>query len=95
MELYKTLEHGLTCHFKNPESCSNIGTHGWTFLVAYTMFSIAALNFLSMNESAVFTVATATVSLPLSGIWWSIYKMDIGVHGGKLVLAIVYLTEIN
>ncbi|XP_031830326.1 uncharacterized protein LOC116426027 isoform X2 [Nomia melanderi] len=82
VELYQTLEHGLTCHFKNPESCSNIATHGWTFLIAYTVFSISALNFLSMNESAVFTVATATVSLPLSGIWWSIYKMDIGVHGG-------------
>nr|XP_012135690.1 PREDICTED: uncharacterized protein LOC100879956 [Megachile rotundata]XP_012135691.1 PREDICTED: uncharacterized protein LOC100879956 [Megachile rotundata]XP_012135692.1 PREDICTED: uncharacterized protein LOC100879956 [Megachile rotundata]XP_012135693.1 PREDICTED: uncharacterized protein LOC100879956 [Megachile rotundata]XP_012135694.1 PREDICTED: uncharacterized protein LOC100879956 [Megachile rotundata]XP_012135695.1 PREDICTED: uncharacterized protein LOC100879956 [Megachile rotundata]XP_01 len=82
VELYRTVEHGLTCHFKNTESCSNISIHGWTFLTAYTIFSISVLNFLSMCESAVFTVAAATVSLPLSGIWWSIYKMDIGVHGG-------------
>ncbi|XP_078042581.1 uncharacterized protein LOC144472966 isoform X2 [Augochlora pura] len=85
VDLYRTLAHGLTCHFRNPESCSNIAAHGWTFLIAYTVFSISALNFLSMNESAVFTVATATVSLPLSGIWWSIYKMEIGAHGGFIV----------
>ncbi|XP_043260048.1 uncharacterized protein LOC122401764 isoform X2 [Colletes gigas] len=82
VELYRTVEHGLTCHFKNSESCSNIATHGWTFLIAYLVFSISVLNFLSMCESAVFTIATTTVSLPLSGIWWSIYKMDVGAHGG-------------
>lgn len=80
VELYHTVEHGFTCHFNNSEACSNISTHGWIFLIAYIVFSISALNFLSMCESAVFTVAAATVSLPLSGIWWSIYKMD--VHGG-------------
>lgn len=84
MELYRTVEHGLTCHFKSSESCSNISTHGWIFLTAYIVFSISVLNFLSMCESAVFTVATATVSLPLSGIWWSIYKMD--VHGSELII---------
>ena len=83
-DLYNTVEHGLTCHFKNTESCSNIGPHGWTFLAAYVIFSISVLSFLSMCESAVFTVAAATVSLPLSGIWWSIYKMDVGVHGGSI-----------
>ncbi|XP_076237116.1 uncharacterized protein LOC143180940 [Calliopsis andreniformis] len=81
-DLYKTVELGLTCHFKNSDSCSNVAIHGWSFLVAYIVFSISALNFLSMSESAVFTIATATVSLPLSGIWWSIYKMDIGANGG-------------
>ncbi|XP_016909938.1 uncharacterized protein LOC107996417 [Apis cerana] len=80
VELYRTVENGFTCHFNNSEACSNISTHGWIFLIAYIVFSISALNFLSMCESAVFTVAAATVSLPLSGIWWSIYKMD--VHGG-------------
>lgn len=82
VELYRTVEHGFTCHFNNSEACSNISIHGWIFLIAYIVFSISALNFLSMCESAVFTVAAATVSLPLSGIWWSIYKMD--VHGGEL-----------
>ena len=81
VELYRTIEHGLTCHFKNTENCSNISTHGWIFLIAYSTFAISVLNFLSISESAVFTVAAATVSLPLSGIWWSIYKMDI--HGGE------------
>ncbi|XP_017881155.1 uncharacterized protein LOC108625569 [Ceratina calcarata] len=80
VELYRSIEHGLTCHFKNSEDCLNISTHSWIFLISYTIFSISAVNFLSMSESAVFTVATATVSLPLSGIWWSIYKMD--AHGG-------------
>lgn len=86
VELYRTVENGFTCHFNNSEACSNISTHAWIFLIAYIVFSISALNFLSMCESAVFTVAAATVSLPLSGIWWSIYKMD--VHGGKWHLTI-------
>lgn len=73
------------CHFKNLDTCSNTATHGWTFLAAYIVFSISVLNFLSMCESAVFTVATATVSLPLSGIWWSIYKMDVSPHGGEFL----------
>ncbi|XP_076300500.1 uncharacterized protein LOC143218859 [Lasioglossum baleicum] len=85
VELYRAMEHGITCHFRNPESCASIASHGWTFLIAYTVFTISALNFLSMNESAVFTVATATVSLPLSGIWWSIYKMQVGADGGFIV----------
>ncbi|XP_032667239.1 uncharacterized protein LOC116842314 isoform X1 [Odontomachus brunneus] len=81
VELYRTVEHGVVCHFKGGKLCSNVSSHGWTFLFAYVVFSISMLNFLSLCESAVFSVAVATVSLPLSGIWWSIYKMDIGLHG--------------
>ncbi|CAK9818702.1 hypothetical protein ANTQUA_LOCUS9907 [Anthophora quadrimaculata] len=83
VELYRTVEHGLTCHFKNIDNCSNISTHGWIFLISYIVFTISILNFLSMSESAVFTVAATTASLPLSGIWWSIYKMDI--HGEYII----------
>lgn len=83
VELYRTVEHGLMCHFKGGKLCSNVSSHGWTFIFAYVAFSISALSFLSLCESAVFSVATATVSLPLSGIWWSIYRMDVGLHGGK------------
>lgn len=83
VELYRTVEHGVVCHFKGNKLCSNVSGHGWTFLLAYIVFSISIINFLSLCESAVFSVAVATVSLPLSGIWWSIYKMDIGLHGGK------------
>lgn len=36
-----------------------------------------------MCESAVFSVAAVTVSLPLSGIWWSIYRMNVGSKGGE------------
>lgn len=36
-----------------------------------------------MCESAVFTVAAMSISMPLTGIWWSIYKMDVGKNGGK------------
>ncbi|KAG7212621.1 hypothetical protein KM043_012910 [Ampulex compressa] len=84
VELYRTVEHGLVCHFRSLDSCSNVSSHGWTFVLAYVVFVISILNFLSMCESAVFSVATATVSLPLSGIWWSIYKMDIGPNGGSI-----------
>ncbi|XP_025261758.1 uncharacterized protein LOC105258715 isoform X1 [Camponotus floridanus] len=84
VELYRTIEQGLTCHFKGGKMCSNVSSHGWTFLFAYIVFSISILNFLSLCESAVFSVATATVSLPLSGIWWSIYRMDVDLHGGSI-----------
>ncbi|XP_074097035.1 uncharacterized protein LOC141526128 [Cotesia typhae] len=81
-ELYTTIEHGFKCHFKSSSSCTGVANHGWIFLFSYITFSISILNFLSMCESAVFTVAATTISLPLSGIWWSIYKMDVGSNGG-------------
>ncbi|XP_015601302.1 uncharacterized protein LOC107270636 isoform X2 [Cephus cinctus] len=84
VELYKTVQHGLRCHFRGGNTCSNVSGHGWTFLFSYVVFAISSMNFLAMTESAVFTVAAATVSLPLSGIWWSIYKMDVGVNGGTI-----------
>ncbi|XP_034941222.1 uncharacterized protein [Chelonus insularis] len=83
-ELYNILEHGFKCHFRSSISCSNIASHGWIFLFSYIGFSISVLNFLSMCESAVFTVAATTISLPLSGIWWSIYKMNVGPNGGTI-----------
>ncbi|KAK0167197.1 hypothetical protein PV327_004626 [Microctonus hyperodae] len=83
-ELYDMMIHGLKCHFRGGSSCSGIAGHGWIFLFSYLIFSISVLNFLSMCESAVFTIAATTISLPLSGIWWSIYKMDIGSHGGSM-----------
>ena len=82
-DLYRTIKYGLMCHFKGSSACANVFSHAWIFLFAYVTFAISILNFLSMCESAVFSVAAATVSLPLSGIWWSIYKMDVGVNGGK------------
>ncbi|XP_047351909.1 uncharacterized protein LOC124949974 isoform X3 [Vespa velutina] len=82
VDLYRIVEHGLSCHFKAIDSCSNVSSHAWICLLAYVIFIISSINFLSMCESAVFTVAAATVSLPLSGIWWSIYKMNVGANGG-------------
>lgn len=81
-DLYRTIKYGLMCHVKGSSSCTNVSGHAWTFLCAYVMFAISIVNFLSMCESAVFSVAATTVSLPLSGIWWSIYKMDVGINGG-------------
>ncbi|KAF7400518.1 hypothetical protein HZH66_005702 [Vespula vulgaris] len=85
VDLYRIVEHGLSCHFKAIDSCSNVYSHAWICLLAYVVFVISSINFLSMCESAVFTVAAATVSLPLSGIWWSIYKMNVGANGGFIV----------
>ena len=82
-ELLDTIQHGLVCHLRSGNSCSNVADHGWIFLISYVIFAISTVNFLSMCESAVFTVAATTVSLPLSGIWWSIYKMDVGANGGE------------
>ncbi|XP_046424130.1 uncharacterized protein LOC124181530 [Neodiprion fabricii] len=84
LELYRRVDNGLLCHFRSTNDCANVSGHGWIFLVAYVAFAISTLKFLSMCESAVFTVAAATVALPVSGIWWSIYKMDVGVNGGTI-----------
>ncbi|XP_051163407.1 uncharacterized protein LOC127282886 [Leptopilina boulardi] len=86
-DLYRTIKYGLMCHVKGSSSCTNVSGHAWTFLCAYVMFAISIVNFLSMCESAVFSVAATTVSLPLSGIWWSIYKMDVGINGGWITLS--------
>ncbi|XP_048516158.1 uncharacterized protein LOC105691561 isoform X2 [Athalia rosae] len=84
LDLYRTVESGLICHFRSTNTCTNVSGHGWIFVIAYVAFSISTLKFLAMCESAVFTVAAATVALPVSGIFWSIYKMDVGVNGGTM-----------
>ncbi|XP_011306437.1 uncharacterized protein [Fopius arisanus] len=83
-DLLETIQHGFKCHFWGGSTCSNVAGHGWIFLLSYIIFIISAVNFLSMCESAVFTVAATTISLPLSGIWWSIYRMDVGINTASI-----------
>ncbi|KAF7987645.1 hypothetical protein HCN44_003508 [Aphidius gifuensis] len=84
-DLYKTIVHGFKCHFWGGTTCSNVANHGWIFIFSYTVFFISSVNFLEMCESAVFTVAAMSTSLPLTGIWWSIYKMDIDANKAMII----------
>ncbi|KAJ6634875.1 hypothetical protein Bhyg_13456 [Pseudolycoriella hygida] len=49
----------------------------YSFLLAgiYVMFVIFLIQFLFMTESAVFTVAVVSASLPIGGIFWSLFEL--------------------
>ena len=70
---------GLLCIFALPmfesRDCGNIATYAWIFLFVYLVFFVAALRFLILSQSAVYTVATMTSALPLVGVWWSLFRM--------------------
>lgn len=57
------------------DTCQQVATYAWPFLVAYIFFTFSSLHFLIISESAVFTIAVSTVALPLAGIWWSLFRV--------------------
>lgn len=72
--------NGILCHFYNPNSmtnyCGNVVYVSWFFLIAYILFIISSMKFLVLSQSAVYTVATMSTSLPLVGIWWSLFHVS-------------------
>ncbi|XP_065164912.1 uncharacterized protein [Atheta coriaria] len=82
---------GLACVFTLPEfgnasatNCGNTSVYAWVFLLSYVMFMLSSLRFLILCQSAVHTMATISVALPLSGIWWSLFK-TINIEKGLLI----------
>jgi hypothetical protein len=47
----------------------------WMLIITYITFCVALFNFLVLSESAVFTITIITASLPLIGIFWSLFEM--------------------
>ncbi|CAB3372771.1 Hypothetical predicted protein [Cloeon dipterum] len=49
---------------------------GWILSASYAPFLYTTCHFLRTSESALFTTATAALALPVSGIWWSLFRAD-------------------
>jgi hypothetical protein len=60
--------------------------YAWMLIFTYLVFCGALFNFLVLSESAVFTVTIITASLPLTGIFWSLFEMTTTAnHVGECV----------
>lgn len=79
-QLLSNFKNGLECHFAHElssASCQYATLYGWLFMAAYLTFFLCSLRFLTLCQSAVYTLSIATSSLPLVGIWWSLFKMNL------------------
>lgn len=60
------------------EGCGNLYIYGWSVCIAYTIFSISSIRYLTLCQSSVFTIAMMSPALPLTGVWWSIFSQNQG-----------------
>ncbi|XP_063222685.1 uncharacterized protein LOC134531078 [Bacillus rossius redtenbacheri] len=83
-EFWEHLHSTLACHFgrnsqivstDSADSCFQTLLCGWLFLASYLVFTVCSTKFLVISESSVFTLAVMTASLPLCGVWWSLFSM--------------------
>lgn len=65
--------------------CKHLMVYSFLFVVVYTIFGICMIHFLFMTESAVFTVAVVSTSLPVSGIFWSLFELTTKDFVGKYI----------
>lgn len=84
---------GLACHFKLStfpldKTCGNVSLFGWLFVLVFTAFLLSAVMFIIITQSAVYTVATMSASIPLVGVWWSLFRM-LPFQSGKFVLKLL------
>ncbi|XP_059619869.1 uncharacterized protein LOC132263882 [Phlebotomus argentipes] len=56
--------------------CGRCQLYSLLLVGVYIMFTVCFVNFLSVAESAVFTVTVVTATLPLVGIFWSVFKIS-------------------
>ncbi|KAL5277420.1 hypothetical protein ACFFRR_002575 [Megaselia abdita] len=59
----------------------------WVLIIFYIIFLILLLNFLTRSESAVFTAAILNSALPMTGIIWSIWKLNVTDGVAQLLFA--------
>lgn len=63
--------------------CKHLMLYSFLFVGVYVIFGICLIQFLFMTESAVFTVAVVSSSLPVSGIFWSLFQLTTKEYVGK------------
>uniref|UniRef100_A0A1B0C9J1 Uncharacterized protein n=1 Tax=Lutzomyia longipalpis TaxID=7200 RepID=A0A1B0C9J1_LUTLO len=56
--------------------CGHCQMYALLLVGVYLIFAVCIVNFLIVAESAVFTVTVITATLPLVGIFWSIFKIS-------------------
>lgn len=61
------------CHFTGPK-CQSVYWYSLVFQIAYVLFTISSIKFLTLTQSAVFTIATMSSALPIIGIWWTLFQ---------------------
>lgn len=92
-DFFNLSNHGVICHFtpqlfqnQDFNDCGNIFPFSWLFLGSYILFSIVSVKFLMISQSAVYTIAVMSSSLPIVGIWWSLFKLVPLQNGGSSII---------
>lgn len=65
--------------------CKHLMLYSFLFAGVYAVFAICLIHFLFMTESAVFAVAVVSASLPVSGIFWSLFELTTTDFVGKYI----------
>lgn len=63
--------------------CKHLMIYSFFFVGVYVIFGISLIQFLFLTESAVFTVAVVSSSLPVGGIFWSLFELKTKEYVGK------------
>ncbi|ERL87055.1 uncharacterized protein LOC109538624 [Dendroctonus ponderosae] len=87
MESLNFTKQGLMCHFTSHAealNCQSVFWYSVGFQIAYVLFAISSIKFLTLTQSAVFTIATMSSALPIIGIWWTLFHAS---PSGALVWA--------
>lgn len=66
------------------DKCNRLQWYSLLFAIVYVLFAIAMFEFLFMSESAVFTIAIISATLPIGGVFWSMFKLTTKDNTGKL-----------
>lgn len=69
--------------------CKHLMIYSFLFVGVYVVFGVCLVQFLFMTESAVFTVAVVSSSLPVSGIFWSLFELTTNDFVGKLIETLI------
>lgn len=79
----------------NMESkCTHLQLYSLLFVFVYVLFAMCLFQFLFMSESAVFTVAVISATLPIAGVFWSMFKLTTRDDVGECYLFLSIILRI-
>lgn len=71
---------GLACHFRwDSSDCGPTAMYGWIFTILHIAFLLLLGQVVSSSGSMIYALSVSSVSLPLTALWWSLFRM-----GGSL-----------
>lgn len=71
-------------------NCHGVSSYAWLLIFIYITFALCVLHFLDVSESAVFTVAIVTASLPLVELFWSTFRLSVEKGTGESFSIFLY-----